>query len=83
MRAITTSLNDDHSAGEQTRFARLLAWDYSTLWRKLHGRSPIGRSDKLAIVQALAAFRCQRKTLSEKDLIAENGEFCCHLAVKF
>ena len=56
LRAITNSLNDEHGTGGQSKLARLLGWHYSTLWRKLHGMSPITRSDELATRQALAAL---------------------------
>ncbi len=53
LRALCDSLNDERGTGGQSRLARLLAWDYSTLWRKLTGKSPITQSDELAIKQAV------------------------------
>ena len=54
LRAITMSLNDERGTGGQSKLARMLGWDYSTLWRKLTGKSPITESDALAIRQAVA-----------------------------
>ena len=56
LRAITNSLNDEHGTGGQSKLARLLVWHYSTLWRKLNGKSPISQTDELAITQALATL---------------------------
>jgi DNA-binding transcriptional regulator YdaS (Cro superfamily) len=53
LRAITISLNDERGAGGQSRLARLLGWDHSTVWRKLTGKSPITESDALAIRKAV------------------------------
>ncbi|MGO9471411.1 MAG: hypothetical protein ACLQIB_06980 [Isosphaeraceae bacterium] len=66
MQSAIVSLNDECGTGGQTRLARLLAWDYSTLWRKLTGKSPITTSDELAIGQAVGEFRCQRLWLSSE-----------------
>jgi len=60
LRAITTSLNDERVAGGQSKLARLLDWDYSTLCRKLTGKSPITQSDELAIRQALVLVPMER-----------------------
>ena len=49
LRTIIVSLNDERGTGGQSELARLLEWDYSTLWRKLNGKSPITESDALAI----------------------------------
>jgi hypothetical protein len=49
LRAITVLLNDERCTGGQSKLARLLDWHYSTVWRKLTGRSPITESDALAI----------------------------------
>jgi hypothetical protein len=57
LRAITISLNDERGTGGQSRLARLLDWDHSTVWRKLNGKSPITQSDELAIRQALAQLK--------------------------
>ena len=35
LRAITISLNDEHGIGGQSKFARLLGWHHSTVWRML------------------------------------------------
>ena len=64
LRAICDSFNDERGTDGQSKLARLLDWDYSTLWRKLNGRSPITTSDELAIRQAVEGFRCQRLWLS-------------------
>jgi hypothetical protein len=64
LRAICDSLNDERGTGGQTRLTRLLGWDYSTLWRKLNGKSPITTSDELVIRQAVGEFRCRRLWLS-------------------
>ena len=64
MRAICDSLNDERGTGGQTKLARLLGWHYSTVWRKLNGKSPITQSDELAISQAVgnsAALFSQKK----------------------
>ena len=51
--AICNSLNDERGTGGQTKLARLLGWNYSTLWRKLTGKSRITQADELAITGAL------------------------------
>jgi DNA-binding transcriptional regulator YdaS (Cro superfamily) len=53
LRAICDSLNDERGTGGQTKLARLLGWDHSTVWRKLTGKSPIAESDALAIRKAV------------------------------
>ncbi len=53
LRAICDSLNGEHGTGGQSKLARLLDWDHSTLWRKLNGKSPITESDALAIQKAV------------------------------
>jgi DNA-binding transcriptional regulator YdaS (Cro superfamily) len=53
LRSLCDSLNDERGAGGQSKLARLLGWHYSTVWRKLNGRSPITQSDELAIRQAV------------------------------
>lgn len=53
LRAICRALNDERGTGGQSKLARLLGWNYSTLWRKLTGKSPITQSDELAIRQAV------------------------------
>jgi Bacterial regulatory protein, Fis family len=53
LRVVCNSLNDKHGTGGQSRLARLLDWNYSTLWRKLNGKSPITQSDELAILKTL------------------------------
>ena len=53
LRAICDSLDDERGTGGQTKLAGMLDWDYSTLWRKLSGKSPITQSDELAIRQAV------------------------------
>ncbi len=59
LRAITISLNDERGTGGQTRLARLLHWDHSTVWRKLTGKSPITESDALAIQKAAEMAQVQ------------------------
>ena len=66
LRSICDSLNDERGTGGQSKPARLLDWDYSTLWRKPNGKSPITTSDEFAIRQAIGGFRCQRLWLSGK-----------------
>jgi hypothetical protein len=53
LRSLCDSLNDERGTGGQTRLARLLDWDHSTVWRKLNGKSPITPSDELAILRAV------------------------------
>jgi hypothetical protein len=53
LRAICDSLNDERGTGGQSKFARLLKWRHSTVWRKLTGKSPITESDALAIQKAV------------------------------
>jgi len=53
LRSLCDSLNDERGTGGQSKLARLLDWDYSTLWRKLTGKSPITESDALAIRKAV------------------------------
>ena len=67
LRALCDSLNDESGTGGQSKLARLLGWNYSTLWRKLNRKSRITQSDELAIRQAMAGFGsattpCQPKT---------------------
>jgi hypothetical protein len=59
--AICDSFNDEHGTGGQSKLARLLGWDYSTLWRKLNGKSPITQSDGLAIIGALGRLPSGRR----------------------
>jgi hypothetical protein len=49
LRAICESLNDERGTGGQTRLARLLDLNYTTLWRQLNGKSRITQSNELAI----------------------------------
>lgn len=53
LRFLCDSLNDERGTGGQSKLARLLGWNYSTLWRKLNGKTPITRADELAIRQAV------------------------------
>jgi hypothetical protein len=53
LRAICISLNDELGTGGQTKLASLLSWHYTTLWRKLNGKSRITQSDELAIQRVL------------------------------
>ena len=52
LRKVCDSLNE-HGTGGQSKLARLLGWDSSTIRRKLRGASKITRSDELAIERAL------------------------------
>lgn len=54
LRAICDSLNDERSTGGQSKLARLLDWDHSTVWRKLNKKSRITQADALAIRQVLS-----------------------------
>jgi Bacterial regulatory protein, Fis family len=56
LRAICEALDDERDTGGQSKLARLLGWHYSTLWRKLNGKSPITQSDELAISQVAGAL---------------------------
>jgi plasmid maintenance system antidote protein VapI len=53
LRAICDSLNDERGTGGQTKLARLLHWDSSTIRRKIAGKSKITHSDDLAILKAV------------------------------
>jgi hypothetical protein len=56
LRAMCDSLNDHRGRGGQTRLARLLGWDYLTLWRKINRKSQITQSDELAIRHVVRAL---------------------------
>jgi len=56
LRANCNALNGEHGTGGRSKLARLLGWHYSTLWRKLNGKSPITLSDDLAIWQVFATL---------------------------
>lgn len=73
LRAICDSLNGERGSGGHSKLARLLDWDYSTLWRKLNGLSKITRSDELAIRQAVLGFQCQRKPPLSTDIKTNQG----------
>jgi hypothetical protein len=49
-------LCDSLNPGGQSKLARLLGWNYSTVWRKLNGKSRIIHSDEFAIKQALSGL---------------------------
>ena len=53
LRVICDSLNDERDTGGQTMLALLLGWHYSTVWRKLNGKSVITESDALAIQKVM------------------------------
>ncbi len=53
LRAICDSLNNKQGTGGQTKLARLLWWNYSTIWRKLSGKSQFTQSDEMAIRHAV------------------------------
>jgi hypothetical protein len=48
-----SSLNNENGTGGQSKLARFVGWIFSTLWRKLNGKSLITQSDELAIRQAV------------------------------
>ena len=58
LRAICDSLNDERGTGGQTKLARLLDWNPSTIRRKLSGDTKITKADELAIERALQKTRC-------------------------
>jgi hypothetical protein len=60
LRRICDSLNDARGIGGQTKLARLLGCDPSTIRRKLSGKSKITHSDELAI----RAIVTENRTLS-------------------
>lgn len=68
LRAITISLNDEHGTGGQSRLARLLGWHYTTIWRKLTGRSRITQADELAILGAVEQERTGRPSPASTPL---------------
>ena len=47
--AVCDSLSDERRTGGQTRLARLLGWDPSTIRRKLSGDTKITKADELAV----------------------------------
>lgn len=53
IRSICNSLIDERGTTGQTKLAHLLGWHYTTLRRKLAGKSKINESDALAIQQAV------------------------------
>ena len=53
LRVICGSLNYKRRTGANSKLARLLGWHYTTVWRKLSGRSQITESDALAIQKAI------------------------------
>jgi len=57
LRATCDSLNDERGTGGQSKLARSLEWNYSTLWRKLKGLSKITRSNELAIREAVTSLK--------------------------
>ena len=56
VRAICNSPDDEHGTRGQSKLPCLLGWNYSTLWRKLNGKSRIIHSDEFAIKQALSGL---------------------------
>lgn len=48
LRVLYDRLNDERGRGGQTRLARLLEWDGSTVRRKLSGELPITKADEVA-----------------------------------
>lgn len=58
LRAIRDSFNDEHGTGGQSKLARLLDWNYSTLRRKLTRKPLITQSDELQIRQAVLGSSC-------------------------
>ncbi len=67
LRAICNSLNDERGTGGQTKLARLLELDASTIRRKLSGKLKISRSDELAIERAV------QKAYAETNLCIPDG----------
>ena len=57
LRTIYESLDDERGTDGQSKLARLLGWDYSTIWRKLNGKSPISQADALAIQKVVEVAR--------------------------
>ena len=53
LRSLFVGLSDERGTVGQAKLARLLGWNYTTLWRKLNGNSPITLSDELAIMKAV------------------------------
>jgi hypothetical protein len=53
LRAVCGSLNDERGTGGQSKLARLLGWNHSTIWRKLNSQSNITTSDDLVIKKVL------------------------------
>lgn len=53
LRKICDSLNDERGTGGQTKLAGLLEWEPRTIRNKLSGKSPITKSDALAIKAAV------------------------------
>jgi hypothetical protein len=64
-RAICDSLNDERGTGGQTRLARLIHWNHSTVWRKLNGKSRITPSDELAIMKAVESVGIRSDTCDQ------------------
>lgn len=60
LRALCDKLNDERGTGGQTRLARFLEWDASTVRRKLSGDLPITKADELAIKLAELALAVGR-----------------------
>lgn len=55
--AVCDSLNDERGTGGQSKLACLVGWHYSTVWRKLNGKSDITKADELAVKKAFE--QCQ------------------------
>ncbi len=68
LRAVCDSLDDERDSGGQSKLARLLGWHYTTLWRKLNGRSRITQSDQLAIGKVLENRDTELSTLPSLPL---------------
>ncbi len=56
LRAMCNSLDDERGTNEQTKLARPFGWHYTTLWRKLNGKSAITHSDELAIQKTMESI---------------------------
>ena len=50
------SLCDSLNPGGQSKLARMLDWHYTTLWRKLNGKSKFTQSDEYAIQKAIETY---------------------------
>ena len=73
LRGICDSINGKSGTDGQSRLTRLLGWHYTTLCRKLNGKSPITQSDELAIMMAM---EIQRPGQDSKPIASAFGGPC-------